>query len=130
MSESGKAKGTKNVKSFDEFVILHNKLNDWHRYINSNRNNLIRTLICKDCSFGKSAFIQNPLLKEKFNMLKLNLEQKGILLASTLQHPGIQYIEQEDFIKAYESEISKYKISADLFEKLITLYSEKIEQLD
>ena len=130
MSESGKVKGANNVKSFDEFVKLRNQLSDWHRYINSSRKKLIRTLICKECSFGKSAFIQNPLLKEKFRRLELDLQQKDILLTNDSKQSSFQYLKQEVFIKDYECKISQYKISAIKIEKLITLYLEEIEQLD
>ncbi len=130
MSESGKVKGTNNVKAFDEFVNQHNKQNDWHKYVNVRRNKLKRELICEECGFGKSALSQNPTLKNKFENLQRDLGQKGILITQPSQQLNFEYSDQEVFIKVYEKKINQFKEAINKFEELVNTYAHELEILE
>lgn len=130
MSESGKVKGANNVKAFDEFVNKHNQKNDWYKYVNSTKKKINRELVCKECCFGKSALVQNPTLKSKFEDLRCNLEQKGILITKSSQQLDFGYPDQEVFIKTYEERIIQFKDNVNKIKKLIDEYSQKLELFD
>lgn len=130
MSSLGRSKGAYNVRSFEEFVSRHNHNNDWQAYLNSSRKNLRRELICEECGFGKSALIQNSLLKEKFEELVSDLRIRGILVSDTSQQPDFRYFEQETFIKAFEDMIKQFNSEANFLKEVITLYSQELDILD
>lgn len=130
MSESGKVKGANNVKVFDEFINQHNELKDWYKYVNASRKKISRELICKECGFGKSALIQNPILKNKFQNLQWSMEQKGTLMTQLSRQLDFEYPGQEDFIKEYEKKINQFRANVNKFKKTINIYAQELEILD
>ena len=130
MSSSGRSKGEYNVRAFEEFVSLHNHNNDWYEYLNSSRKNLRRDLICEKCGFGKSALIQNPQLKEKFEALVCDLRNRGILICGTPQQLDFSYFEQETFIKDFEGMVEQFKTEANFLKEVITLYSQELDKVE
>lgn len=132
MAESGKIKGANNVKQFEEFISWHNRENDWEKYISPNRRKLVRGQICKECGFGRSALFQNELLKKKLELLEDELLQRGILTNDSLEQQlkGIEYPDQEIFIKAFEDRVAHFKVKFDSLGQLLKNYSLKLEKLD
>lgn len=91
---------------------------------------LSRELVCKECTFGKSALVQNKLLKTKFEDIVVDLRQRGILVTEFFQQPdNIQYPDQEIFIKSYEEKVAQFKVNADLLKKLLDQYSKELDKL-
>lgn len=130
MSESGRIKGINNAKAFDEFIQLHNQQDDWHIYLNPSKEKLRRTQICEECGFSKSAFRQNPLIKDMLKNLELDLLQKGVLKNKFLKLEDLNYPGQNEFIKSYGAKLMKLKDSMDSVDKMITLYQMELERLD
>ena len=131
MAESGRVKGAHNVKQFEEFVSLHNQENDWGKYVCLGRKKLIRKLVCKECGFGRSALIQNKLLKTKFEHLEFHLRQRGILVTESLQqHDDIEFPDQEGFIKTFEDRVTQFKADAEMLKELLDQYSKELEKLN
>lgn len=131
MAESGKIKGAYNVKQFEEFISRHNRDNNWGKYTSPNMRKLVRGLICKECSFGRSALFQNELLKKKLEHLEEELQQRGILINESLEQPNyVEYPDQAIFIKAFEDRVAHFKAKSDMLRPLLENYSLKLDKLD
>ncbi|WP_017753713.1 hypothetical protein [Calidifontibacillus oryziterrae] len=130
MSESGRIKGAKNVKAFEEFIKLHNQQDDWLNYLNPSKEKLRRSHIWEECGFSKSALRQNPLLKDMLKNLELELLQKGVLRNKSLQLEDINYPDQIEFVMSYDEKLMKLKDSMDMVDKMIALYQLELERLD
>ncbi|MGO9379979.1 MAG: hypothetical protein ACLP29_15720 [Dissulfurispiraceae bacterium] len=77
--DSGKTRGLVNTQVFESFVNERSKQEDWLHFIDVNGRRLNKKAICKTCGFGRSVFMQNPNIKERFAMIEAALLAKGIL---------------------------------------------------
>lgn len=130
MSESGRVKGAKNIKAFEEFIKLHNQQDDWLNYLNSSKKKLRRSHICEECGFSKSALRQNPLLKDMLKNLELELLKKGMLRNKSLQQEELNYPDQNEFIKSYDEKLMNLRDSMNMVDKMITQYRLELERLN
>lgn len=130
VSESGRIKGANNVKAFDEFIKLHNQQDDWQNYLNRSKEKLIRSHICEECGFGKSALRQNPLLKDMLKNLELELLHRGVLRNKSLQQEDFHFPDQNEFVKSYDGKLMKLRERMDMVDEMIGLYQSELEKLD
>ena len=128
MSEGGRIKGAMNVKKFENFIELHDKINDWNKYVNPSKKKLRRRIISQECGFGNSAFSQNPLLSKMLNLLEDELVRKGILQVSNEQLKAFEYESQMEFIDSYTEKIFRFKTQVGDLTKKLNFYQSELEK--
>lgn len=129
MSEGGRIKGALNVKKFEDFIGLRDRLNDWDKYMNSSMKKLSRPKISQECGFSKSVFSQNPLLIKMVNQLESELVRKGILQGGNNEIKVFEYDTQVDFISSYNQKVLSFKVQVNELTQKIAFYQSELEKL-
>jgi hypothetical protein len=80
--------GDKTARIFSDFLVEREAAGDWLEYAHANRNGLSRNRIAEKCKFGRSVFVQNPLVKTLLAQTEERLKRAGILGAVPLDGWG------------------------------------------
>ncbi|MGI2227355.1 hypothetical protein [Shewanella sp. AC91-MNA-CIBAN-0169] len=83
-------KATENLKRFEDFVNQRVKESDWEDYVLPNRLDLNKKMIARDCEFDRKRITENSKIKAIYDYVKIELINKGILLADN-REPSVQY---------------------------------------
>lgn len=128
MAESGRVRGQQNVNLFMKFINIHNKADDWGNFVNSKGTKLRKDQICEECTFCKSVFVQNPMIKAKLKDLEADLRHRGILVTESSPQSNFVQFDQAIFIKYFEDKLIQFKDSADNLKNLLERYSKELNQ--
>jgi len=90
---NGQQIAEQNVKSLQAWINARDEAGDWADYVRKNKLN--RVEIARECEFGRSAFQQNPIIKQLIASLEKRLQQHGVLFGQAPDAgPGIGHVEK------------------------------------
>jgi ribonucleotide reductase alpha subunit len=78
-------KAAVNTKRFENFVKEREEQFDWEDYVLPNRLDLNKKMIARDCEFDRKRITGNSEIKTKYDKIKEDLIEKGILIKDDRQ---------------------------------------------
>ena len=110
--KSGKVAGSENVAKFELFINERKRAGDWAQFILPGGRHLNKAAIVKssECGFGKSVFIQNPMVKLRLARLEMELAAEGILAADDCNVIGDAGLTRNEALSNLETQVARIEI--------------------